>query len=216
MRNLIVADVQDITRIGLISICSELKLYDQMIEVDNKAGLINKLLVYNNAIVIVDYTLFDFLSVTELQIIQERFPKSDWVLFSDELSNSFLKQIRSQSLQLSIILKNNSLDEIKKCLITVSAGQEFICQIIKNQLKNLFRNDSAAENNHLTHTEIEILKEIALGKTTKEIASTRNLSFHTITTHRKNIFRKLEVNNVHEATKYAIRAGIIDTSDYYI
>ena len=68
----------------------------------------------------------------------------------------------------------------------------------------------------MTDTEKEILKEIAIGRTTKEIAANRNLSFHTIITHRKNIFRKLEVNNVHEATKYAMRAGLIDMAEYYI
>ena len=40
--------------------------------------------------------------------------------------------------------------------------------------------------------------------------------FHTINSHRKNIFRKLGVNNVHEATKYAMRAGIVDLAEYYI
>lgn len=54
------------------------------------------------------------------------------------------------------------------------------------------------------------------GKTTKEIAAEKNLSFHTINSHRKNIFRKLGVNNVHEATKYAMRAGIVDLAEYYI
>ena len=33
---------------------------------------------------------------------------------------------------------------------------------------------------------------------------------------RKNIFRKIGVNNVHEATKYAMRAGIVDLAEYYI
>jgi len=70
--------------------------------------------------------------------------------------------------------------------------------------------------NLLTATEQEILKEMALGKTTKEIASKRHVSVHTIMTHRKNIFRKIEVNNVHEATKYAMRAGIVDMAEYYI
>ncbi|MDR2628215.1 MAG: LuxR C-terminal-related transcriptional regulator, partial [Dysgonamonadaceae bacterium] len=68
----------------------------------------------------------------------------------------------------------------------------------------------------LTGTEKVILKEIAAGKTTKEIAAERNLSIHTVITHRKNIFRKIDVNNVHEATKYAIRAGFLDMTDYYI
>jgi DNA-binding CsgD family transcriptional regulator len=37
-----------------------------------------------------------------------------------------------------------------------------------------------------------------------------------VNTHRKNIFRKLGVNNVHEATRYALRAGLVDAAEYYI
>ena len=68
----------------------------------------------------------------------------------------------------------------------------------------------------LTKTEIEILKEIAQGRTTKEIALARFSSFHTVNTHRKNIFRKLNINTAYEATRYALRAGLIDSADYYI
>ena len=76
--------------------------------------------------------------------------------------------------------------------------------------------DSHPETVNLTKTEQEILKDIALGMTTKEIAAKRFFSFHTVNTHRKNIFRKLGVNNVHEATKYALRAGLVDAAEYYI
>ena len=68
----------------------------------------------------------------------------------------------------------------------------------------------------LTPTEIEILKLIAHGKTVKEIATLRHSSIHTITTHKKNLFRKLEVTNVYEATKYALRAGLVEMMEYYI
>ena len=68
----------------------------------------------------------------------------------------------------------------------------------------------------LTQTETEIVKAIAQGKTTKEIAAERFSSIHTITTHRKNIFRKLGINTAHEAVKYALRAGLIDPSEFYI
>lgn len=68
----------------------------------------------------------------------------------------------------------------------------------------------------LTKTETEILIDIANGMTTKEIAEKRFSSFHTVNTHRKNIFRKLSVNNVHEATKYALKAGLVDSAEYYI
>ena len=68
----------------------------------------------------------------------------------------------------------------------------------------------------LTETETEIVRAIAQGKTTKEIANERFSSVHTITTHRKNIFRKLGINTAHEVIKYALRAGLVDSSDFYI
>ena len=68
----------------------------------------------------------------------------------------------------------------------------------------------------LTHTETEIVRAIALGKSTKEIAVERFSSVHTVNTHRKNIFRKLGVNTAHEVIKYALRAGLVDPSEFYI
>ena len=48
------------------------------------------------------------------------------------------------------------------------------------------------------------------------IIAERFSSIHTVTTHRKNIFRKLGINTAHEAVKYALRAGLIDSSEFYI
>jgi DNA-binding NarL/FixJ family response regulator len=68
----------------------------------------------------------------------------------------------------------------------------------------------------LTTTEVEILRLIARGLSVKEIAQERVSSIHTIVTHKKNIFRKLQVNNVYEATKYALRAGLVEMVEYYL
>lgn len=57
---------------------------------------------------------------------------------------------------------------------------------------------------------------IASGFSAKEIAAKRVSSIHTITTHKKNIFRKLGVNNIYEATRYAFRVGLIELVEYYI
>ena len=93
--------------------------------------------------------------------------------------------------------------------------QRYICQRM-TELLLAPQVSQVDEEVKLTPTEIEILKDIALGQTTKEIAERRFSSFHTVNTHRKNIVRKLGVNNVHEATKYALRAGLVDSAEYYI
>ena len=61
----------------------------------------------------------------------------------------------------------------------------------------------------LSNREIEIVKLIAEGLTTKDIASKLHLSFFTMATHRKNIFRKLQIRNSPELILYALKEGII-------
>ena len=95
------------------------------------------------------------------------------------------------------------------------ASNRFVCQRMMEVLLTPVQQEPEEKVN-LTKTETEILKDIALGMTTKEIAEKRFSSFHTVNTHRKNIFRKLSVNNVHEATKYALRDGLVDSAEYYI
>lgn len=215
MRDYIIADNQDITKAGIQHLLSNLKEIASITETDSKAELIKGLKERPEAVIIIDYTLFDFSSADELLVLKERFPKADWLLFSDDLSEEFLRRVLLSNQSFGAVMKDSSKEEILTALQYASHHNRFICNHVGNLLLGNKRTVTVQDIT-LTGTEKEILKEIALGKTTKEIASVRNLSFHTINTHRKNIFRKLEVNNVHEATKYAMRAGIVDMAEYYI
>lgn len=221
MREFIIADNQDITKAGMMFLLSRQKDTSLLLEADNKAELIQQLRLHPVAVVILDYTLFDFTGVEELIVLHERFKEADWLLFSDELSVPFLRQILFSSLAFGVVMKDNSKEEILTALQCTSRKERFICNHVSNLLLSV--NNSASSPTHpaikddlLTPAERSILKEIALGKTTKEIATERNLSFHTVNSHRKNIFRKLRVNNAHEATKYAMKAGIVELVEYYI
>ena len=176
--------------------------------------------LHPEAVVILDYTLFDFTGADELIVLHERFKTADWLLFSDELSVSFLRQVLFSSMAFGVVLKDNSREEILTALQCASRKERFICNHVSNLLLSGNNQPTAPhpalQDALLTPAERSILKEIALGKTTKEIAAERNLSFHTVNSHRKNIFRKLSVNNAHEATKYAMKAGIVDLVEYYI
>ena len=164
--------------------------------------------------VVLDYTSFDINDADELLILQQRFTHTRWLLFSEDLSADFVRVLIASSMQFSILLKESPMTEIKEALRFCVHGNRFICQRMTEVL--LAPSHDTEEKVNLTKTETEILKDIALGMTTKEIAGKRFSSFHTVNTHRKNIFRKLNVNNVHEATKYALRAGLVDTAEYYI
>lgn len=208
MRNYIIADNQDLTRFALESLLQKgeenavYKAYD-------KAGLVALLKEHESAVVLLDYTLFDFADEEQLLIVAERFSLSDWILISDELTPPFIRRVVYSSHQFSVVFKDSPLQEIKEALKTVEHHNRYLSQ---RALESIITQQQEEEkvNKILTQTETEIVKAIAQGKTTKEIAAERFASIHTITTHRKNIFRKLGVNTAHDVIKYALRAGIVN------
>ena len=210
---ILLADKQDITRAGLEFVISKMEGLETKY-VEDKAELMLALRENEDAVVVLDYTLFDINDADELLILNQRFPYTRWLLFSEDLSADFVRILIASSMQFSILLKESAMMEIKEAVRFCVAGNRFICQRMMEVL--LAPQHEVEEKVNLTKTETEILKDIALGMTTKEIAEKRFSSFHTVNTHRKNIFRKLGVNNVHEATKYALRAGLVDSAEYYI
>lgn len=208
------ADNQDITRIGLKYILQTSAYADEMYEAANKEDLQQLLRTFPEAVVILDYTQFDFSSPQQLLNVCASVPSSSWVLFSEELSPAFLRIVLQSDPSISIVMKHAPKQEILNALKNASVHIPYRCE----EAMEILRQEMIHHSKPLllTKSEKEILHEIALGKTTKEIAGEKNLSFHTVNSHRKNIFRKLEVNNVQEAIKFALRAGLIDASDYYI
>ncbi|MDR1673288.1 MAG: response regulator transcription factor [Bacteroidales bacterium] len=214
MRPFILADNQDITREGVWSLLQQAHLADVVTWATSRKELLNELKRYPDAVVVLDYTLFDFSDVNEIVNIKGGHSRSSWLLFSDELGEQFLRQVLFSPQTFNIVMKHNSRQDIFVALENTSQDKEYLCELAKQVAQSNI--PVMAVPDLLTVSEKEVLYQIALGKTTKEIAYDKNLSFHTVNAHRKNIFRKLEVNNVHEAIKYALRAGIINVAEYCI
>lgn len=213
MIHYIIADHQELTRAGLKSVIKS-KQPGEISVADDKTELIIQLKEHPESIILLDYTLFDFNDASSLLIAADRFAKSQWILISDDLTTDFIAQIYYSSRNISIVFKDAPLSDITNALHSASEGERFISQRAAEILLTQRQKEEVETN--LTQTEVEILKAIAQGKTTKEIANERFSSIHTINTHRKNIFRKIGVNSAHEAIKYAFRSGLVDTSEFYI
>ena len=213
MRNYIIADNQELTGFALQSLLKRDESNAVYRAVDRE-GLIQLLKEHEDSVVFLDYTLFDFADEDLLLIVAERFSLSEWILISDELTPQFIRRVVYSSHQFSVVFKDGPMSEIREALQAVERHTRYLSQRALEVIINQQQEDES--NNILTETETEIVKAIAQGKTTKEIAAERFSSVHTITTHRKNIVRKLGINTAHEAVKYALRAGLIDPSEFYI
>lgn len=100
------------------------------------------------------------------------------------------------------ILKNSSLDEVHKAIITVHNGNTYFdANINTNRLESSPTNKTKGT---LTKRQIEILELIAQGKTSREIADTLFIGIHTVDTHRKNMARILGLQGKGELLRYAL------------
>ena len=213
MRNYIIADNQELTGFALQSLLKRDENNAVYRAVDRE-GLIQLLKEHEDSVVFLDYTLFDFTDEDLLLIVAERFSLSEWILISDDLTPQFIRRVVYSSHQFSVVFKDGPISEIREALQAVNRHTRYLSQ---RALEFFITQQQEEEKpDILTATETEIVKAIAQGKTTKEIAAERFSSIHTVTTHRKNIFRKLGINTAHETVKYALRAGLIDPSEFYI
>lgn len=208
----LLADNQFITQVGLRWLIRQTYADALIREVADKRTLLAVLSEGKTSVVILDYTLCDFREVEELLIINKRYPAVHWILFSAELGEPLIRRLSIEP-AFSLLLKESSAEEIRAALAVALSGKPFHCHAIESLLTC---HPQPKEEVALTPTEREVLRLIASGKSVKEIAALRNSSVHTIITHKKNLFRKLEVNNIYEATKYVLKAGMIELVEYYI
>ena len=197
----ILADNQALTRAGWQRILAQYYVGVGQQVVSSKQALVEALeQTHGRSIVLLDYALFDLQSLDELLVLEKRFRDSYWLLVANELNEPMIRRL-SAELHVGFLLKECGAEEIRTALQCAVQDEPFYCHMVANVLAATPEPETTPLL--LTPTETEILKLIAHGKSVKEIAALRNSSVHTVTTHKKNLFRKLEVSNVYEATKYA-------------
>ena len=125
--HIILADNQDITRAGILYVCSQADQWSTD-SAEDKCGLIELLKNDSEAVVVMDYTLFDVNDVDELEILHLRFPDVQWVMFSTDLSGDFVRRLLALSPRFSILLKESPLQEVRECLSAACRHQRYICQ----------------------------------------------------------------------------------------
>lgn len=213
----IIADNESLVRLGWIFFIQQ-KMQAISVISENKTELANALRENEESSVIIDIDLFDWKNRSELFLFAKRFYKAKWLFVARVIERQVVYELVEEIPGANIILKTAGEEELFTALNATATGKKYYCSealdiILGNKPRQPKRNK---ENDLLTSTELQIIALLAQGKSTKEIAAERCLSPHTVITHRKNIFRKLEVNTVHELTKYALKNGFVDFTEYYI
>ncbi|GAA4833074.1 response regulator transcription factor [Algivirga pacifica] len=109
------------------------------------------------------------------------------------------------------VLKNTEKEELVEAIETVNKGESYLSDEASKVLLSTFIMQNRREylNDTLSEREIGVLKEIANGYTTYQIAERLFITKNTVETHRKNLLLKLKAKNTAELVQIAFKQGII-------
>ncbi len=105
------------------------------------------------------------------------------------------------------LLKDNSFEELVTAVRMVVAGGTFVTPSIREKLQDLQHDGRAAAQ--LSKREREVIKLIALGKSSKEIGRIMDISPRTVDTYRKRLMDKLGLHGLADVVRYAVRVGMV-------
>lgn len=110
------------------------------------------------------------------------------------------------------LLKDSAVQELVAGIATLTAGRAYYSPAVQSGIGEALRADatSASPLDRLTEREREVLRLVARGLSTKEIAASLGISPRTVDAHRANLMRKVDLHSVARLTQLALREGIVD------
>ncbi len=215
----IIADSNDIVRVGLRTILASDSIVEIVGEATSSEHLLDQLKSFEVDVVLLDYTApgYTIDVVPKALNINKRLKI---VAITPEQSPSVILDALKSGVT-SYIKKDCDIPEILASVRETSGGNKFFCGQILDSIRrasidveHLDLENFSCEPVLLSERELEIIKYIAEGNTNTQIADILCLSPHTVTTHRKNIMAKLGTKNTAGIVMYAVKSNLVSPNKF--
>jgi DNA-binding NarL/FixJ family response regulator len=209
--DVIIADTSFLIRKGLRTLVQENTEFNYLTEVADAKSLRTALKKHTADVLVVDHCCDDCFSLNVISAIKRDYPALNVLVISHEKTAAEIKKIIGIGIK-NYLLKDCGEHEIIDAIKCCAKGEKYFCgQIIDVLLEKEISIKDHCETGGISEREIEIIKELASGKRPKEVADILNISYHTVSTHKKNVYKKLGISHTIELMQYALKTGIISS-----
>ncbi len=150
-------------------------------------------------VVITDIRMPKMDGITVTRIIKKEFPLTKVLAFTMFDQTEAIQQMLDAGAS-GYLLKNSALEEVLNAIKAVHSGETYFDANIELNTNST----SQKKKGKLTKRQIEILRLVGQGKTSREIADELFIGIHTVDTHRKNMIRILGLQGKGELMRYAL------------
>jgi two-component system nitrate/nitrite response regulator NarL len=208
---MVIADDHQIVIDGLKALLATENTIQVVGEVNNGSDLIQCVLQTSPDIILMDIGMPVMDGIEASRILKKEHPTIKILVLTMYAEQKHIKDMLKIGVD-GYILKDSGKEEFLSATDALMNNETYFDKRVTAVIMNSFQPQKKQQNTYtpLTDREKEIVKLVAEGKSTAEIASLIHLSSLTVETHRKNIYTKLGMNKIAGLVKYALEEGLIE------
>jgi DNA-binding NarL/FixJ family response regulator len=213
--HIVLADDHPLVRRGLRELLEQQPSWKVVGEASTGREAVEKVKRLKPDVAILDIGMPEMNGLEATSEILKVAPKTEVLILSLHESERLVHQVLEAGAS-GYVLKSDAEDTLVEAVEAVRRHRAYFTSEVASMVLEAYRSGRRGTAPHkyppstLTPRERQIVQLLAEAKTNKEVASALNISLHTVTTHRANIMRKLQVHSVSELVRYAIRNEIVE------
>jgi|HubBroStandDraft_6_1064221.scaffolds.fasta_scaffold380428_2 two-component system invasion response regulator UvrY len=194
--SIMIVDDHSILREALSSLLSQHENFEVLAQTGDAETVVEISIEKRPDIVLLDINMYPVNGFDMIKLIRKHSPLSSIICLSMHSTLVNVKKMLSLGAK-GYLTKNSSATEMIKGIIEVYQGNRFVCSEIKNNLtKQVLYGEDVKDNiNQLSQREIEVIKYLKEGQSSKQIATELKISYKTVEAHRHHILKKLNLKN---------------------
>ncbi|AZE90471.1 response regulator transcription factor [Pseudomonas orientalis] len=216
--NLLLVDDHALIRAGVRALILDIPGYDVIGEASDGAQLLEQYRALQPDIVLLDLSMKHTGGLDALQHLKGAYPKSKVLILSMHTEPDLIMRALESGAH-GYLLKDMTGNELEHALRALRNNERYLSPAIAHTVINqaLIRGHGPASpvphSHNLTARQLEILRLIVRGKSTREIAHGLGLSIKTVEAHRSQIMKRLQIFDVAGLVLFAVREQIISLDD---
>lgn len=215
---LLLVDDHSLIRAGVRALVCDIPGYDVIGEADDGSQLLEQVRTLTPDIVLLDISMRSTSGLDALTQLRASGNTCKVLILSMHTDPDLIMRALESGAH-GYLLKDTSATELEQALAAVRNGERYLSPAIAHTVINQALQHTrqgkqpAGERHILTARQLEILRLIVRGKSTREIATGLGLSIKTVETHRSQIMKRLQIHDVAGLVLYAVREKIISLDD---
>ena len=207
---IILADDHQFLLEGIMTVLKEMPAVQVVAAVNNGHELMEILAKQQPDLVIFDLNMPGYDGLQCLQKIKKGYPHIKTLVLTNYSQPELIEEVNQKQAD-GYLVKNSTAAELKEAIENILAGKKHfpVTHEINSLPGNAYFFDDFLKKYQLTKREVGIIRMICQEMSSKEIAENLFLSELTVTTHRRNILRKLEVKNVAGLVNFAKQYSLL-------